>query len=211
MHLCQHATSDPQTPRAVASREQLETLCAGRCSRRNIAATADLSPTASERRGPNEIGGGPVDGPTPEVRASRPGHSTPAGSMKKMSGQKLRLTRFPLLLIFSLPPQSQTQFHHHRQRSRPTTSSTKSNVTLTSKLRRDCSRCRRPSLSSKRPLRACQSAPARLQSSSLNEYHQLCQTLDEVFCRLPPSRVRPAELGGDFDFLSANGRVCDRI
>ncbi|KAL2121645.1 hypothetical protein VTJ04DRAFT_5672 [Mycothermus thermophilus] len=123
-----------------------------------------------------------------------------------MSGQKLRLTRFPLLLIFSLPPQSQTQFHHHRQRSRPTTSSTKSNVTLTSKLRRDCSRCRRPSLSSKRPLRACQSAPARLQSSSLNEYHQLCQTLDEVFCRLPPSRVRPAELGGDFDFLSANGR-----
>jgi hypothetical protein len=31
------------------------------------------------------------------------------------------------------------------------------------------SRCRRPSLSSKRPLRACQLTPARLQSSSLNE------------------------------------------
>lgn len=51
------------------------------------------------------------------------------------------------------------------------------------------SRCRRPSLSSKRPLRACQLPPARLQSSSLNEIVNSARPRPS-FRRLPPSRAR---------------------
>ncbi|KAK0627973.1 hypothetical protein B0T14DRAFT_146679, partial [Immersiella caudata] len=49
------------------------------------------------------------------------------------------------------------------------------------KLRREFSRCLRPSLSSKRPLRACAVLPARPQSSSLNEIVQTANSLDEVY------------------------------
>jgi hypothetical protein len=59
---------------------------------------------------------------------------------------------------------------------------------LLNQLRR-FSRCRRPSLSSKRPLRACQLTPARLQSSSLNEIPNSVRPSTK-FRRLSPSRAR---------------------
>ena len=72
-----------------------------------------------------------------------------------------------------------------RQRSRTTQSRDSVPPYPTSSI----SRCRRPSLSSKRPLRACQLTPARLQSSSLNEIPNSVRPSTK-FRRLSPSRAR---------------------
>ncbi len=102
----------------------------------------------------------------------------------------------PTLPLTELPSSSPAaQPKTTRQRSRPTTPGIQ--YRTPPKLRRDFSRCRRPSLSSKRPLRACQLPPARLQSSSLNEIVNPAPALDQVFRRLSPSRAPPHWLLGN--------------
>jgi hypothetical protein len=79
--------------------------------------------------------------------------------------------------------------------------------TVHTKLRRDFSRCRRPSLSSKRPLWACQLTRARLQSSSLNEI-PILPAPRRSFYRLSPSE--PVSAPGHEALLSTTRRVCLR-
>lgn len=104
--------------------------------------------------------------------------------VRKKSGQKHQTARSPSSSF--LPPSptpNQNQPDNEVALPHPEFS------TVPTKTSSRFSRCRRPSLSSKRPLRACQLPPARLQSSSLNEILNSARPRPS-FCRLPPSRAR---------------------
>lgn len=89
----------------------------------------------------------------------------PVPPVRKKSGQKHQTARSP-------PPRASLSSSNPPTQPSQTTKSPYHNPefsTVPTKTLSRFPRCRRPSLSSKRPLRACQLPPARLQSSSLNE------------------------------------------